>query len=227
MSQAPHAGHHTGPVSPSHPTHTTHSSSHGTHAPYDVQAPPPSQHNHGHAYGHHPHQPHTGNVPLGYAVRTPGHFHPLPVIGHAEAWYEKHIQQADQAGDRHAKASHKVGQYVTAALSPAMPWAEKLKRFEHCLHKYCLSPHDADDGLRAFYHKLGDLVRRHAGQEAMQIARRRNEEFHRRQKTGEPRDSIEDDAETFFFDLLGHAGRPDWCSHEAWSQLTAWRDHWV
>jgi hypothetical protein len=55
-----------------------------------------------------------------------GSFHPLPVIGHPATWYEKHIQQADAAGDVHARASHKVGQYVTEGLDPKVPWEHKL-----------------------------------------------------------------------------------------------------
>jgi hypothetical protein len=155
------------------------------------------------------------------------HFHPLPVIGHAAAFYEKHIQQAETAGDRHARAAHKVGLHVTNALGHNLPWEEKLKHFTHSLGHYCVAPPDADDGLVSFYQKLGDLVRRHAGQEALHIARKRHEEFNRRLKAGEDRDKIEDDAETFFFDLLGHGGRPDWCSREAWGAIVAWRDQWV
>ena len=175
---------------------------------------------------------HPTAVPLkGYvAARPPGaaNFHPLPVIGHAEAFYEKHIAQAVAAGDKHAKASHKVAQYVTAAISPNMAWDDKMKRFFHCLDKYCVAPPDADESLRNFYQKLGDVVRRHAGQEALAAARKRHEEFTRRLKASEDRGAIEDDAEKFFFDLLGHGhGCPNWCSKEAFHQIVTWRDQWV
>lgn len=163
----------------------------------------------------------------GHATHPKGHFHPLPVIGHPEAFYVKHIQQAEAIGDQHARASHKVGQHVTSALDPKLSWDQKLKRFEHCLHRYCVVPTDADEGVRSFYHKLADLVRRHAGQEALHLGRIRHGEYQRRQRSGESREVIENDAETFFPSLLGHGGRPDWCSIEAWAQLTSLRDHWV
>src|SRR5258706_4842498 len=163
----------------------------------------------------------------GVAHLPRGNYHPLPVIGHAEAFYVKHIEQAEAAGDKHARASYKVGQHTTAALDPKMPWEEKLKRFSHCLRRYCIAPPDADEVLAMFYQKLGDLVRRHAGQEALHIARKHHEDYHRRLKANESRETIENEAEVFFFDLLGHGGRPEWCSKEAWGQITGWRDHWV
>jgi hypothetical protein len=165
----------------------------------------------------------------GYTVAQPaGRFHPLPVIGHAPAFYQKHIEQAEATGDRHAKASHKVGQYVTEALSPKMSWDDKMKRYYHCLDKYCVAPPDADESLRSFYQKLGDMVRRHAGQEALAAARKRQEEFTRRAKANEDRAAIEEDAEKFFFDLLGHGhGCPNWCSKEAFNMIITWRDQWV
>src|SRR5438067_9134086 len=120
----------------------------------------------------------TAHPPRAHAARAPvGTFHPLPVIGHAEAFYLKHIEQAEAAGDRHARAAHKVGQYVTAAINPKMAWDDKMKRFYHCLDKYCVPPHTADESLRAFYQKLGDLVRRHAGQEALASARKHHDEY--------------------------------------------------
>jgi hypothetical protein len=167
--------------------------------------------------------------PRAAATHAPhGNFHPLPVIGHAEAFYVKHIAQAEAAGDRHAKAAHKVGQYVTAALDPKMAWDDKMKRFFHCLDKYCIAPPSADESLRTFYHKLGDLVRKHAGQEALAAARRHHAQFSQRLKASEDRGAIEDDAEKYFFDLLGHGhGCPNWCSKEAFHQIVTWRDQWV
>ena len=226
-AQQPHAQH-GGHATPHHapeplplrPSHTS------THSP--AHSPPHSGPG-GSMAGHSHYGPHTaGQGAKGAHVAQPrGHFHPLPVIGHAEAFYLKHIEQAEAAGDRHARAAHKVGQHTTSALDPKMPWEQKLKRFVHCLERYCVAPADADEALAAFYHKLGDLVRRHAGQEALHMARKHHDEYQRRQRGGESREAIEEQAEVFFFDLLGHGGRPDWCSKEAWTQITTWRDHWV
>lgn len=160
-------------------------------------------------------------------TRSPTQFHPMPVIGYPASFYDKHVKQAEAAGDRHAKAAHKVGQYVTAALDPQMSWDEKLRRYCHALERYCKPPENADEGLTSFYHKLGDVVRRHAGQEAMHSARQHHQEYLKRLKAGEPREAIEEDAEAYFFDLLGHAQCPNWCSRDAWNQITEWRDYWV
>ena len=185
------------------------------------------------------HAPHTGHAATEHAAHPPhaavaphslhprGHFHPLPVIGHAEAFYLKHVKEAEAAGDRHARASHKVGQHVTAALDVKMSWEQKHKRFARALEHYCIIPGDAGPALHAFYTKLAELVRRHAGQEALRLARKQHEAYSQRVKAGESREAVEEDAEKFFFDLLGHAGCPNWCTPEAWQQITAWRDHWV
>jgi hypothetical protein len=164
---------------------------------------------------------------LPHAHHPTGHFHPLPVIGHAEAFYSKHIQQAEAAGDHHARSSHKVGQHVTSALDPNMCWEQKLKRFTHCLNRYCVAPPDANESVQVFYRKLGDLVRRHAGQEAVHLVRARHGEYQRRLHAGESREAIENDAEMFFPSLLGHCGQPEWCGTESWAQLCGLRNHWL
>jgi hypothetical protein len=178
----------------------------------------PAAHSHGSMSG--------TRVMMGTAPQQ-GHFHPMPVIGHAEAFYLKHIKQAEEAGDRHARASHKVGQHVTSALDPKMAWNDKLKRFVHCMERYSVAPPDADDSLLAFYQKLADCIRRQAGQEAIHVARAKHESFEKRVKAGESREKVEEEAEQFFFGLMGRGGKPEWCSKDAWAHLTAWRDHWV
>src|SRR5215213_7520794 len=99
-----------------------------------------------------------------------GSFHPMPVIGHPPAFYERHIRQAEAAGDVHARASHKVGQYVTEAIDPKVAWEHKLKCFKHVLKHHCIAPEGADEPTQAFYKKLRDVVRRHAGTEGLHAA---------------------------------------------------------
>src|SRR5688500_3123803 len=105
--------------------------------------------------------------PHPHAPRDTHTIHPLPVIGHPEPWYEKHIKQAEQSQDPHARASHKVGLHVTRALSPTMPWEEKYRHCHHALKHYGQAPPGADASIRTFYGKLADVVRRYAGQEAL------------------------------------------------------------
>jgi hypothetical protein len=172
-------------------------------------------------------RPSETRIPTSHQTRSIGRFHPIPVIGHPESFYLKHAQEAEKAGDRHARSSHKVGQYVTTALTPGMAWSEKIHRFLHALDKYCVAPAGADESLRAFYQKLADIVRRYAGQEAVTVARRTHEGLLGRMKNGVPREILEDEAEFFFFDMLGHHQCPDWCCKEAYRQIIGWRDFWI
>jgi hypothetical protein len=164
---------------------------------------------------------------LASPTRSIGRFHPIPVIGHPEAFYLKHAKEAEAAGDKHARASHKVGQYVTTALTPGIPWDEKHRRFVHALDKYCVAPVNADDSLKTFYQKLSDIVRRYAGQAATLCASKHHDDWAARLKAGEPREDLEDEAEIFFFNLLGHGQCPDWCCKDAYHQIINWRDYWV
>lgn len=157
-----------------------------------------------------------------------GTFHPLPVIGHAPAFYDRHIKAAEAAGDVHARASHKVGQYITEAIDPKVAWPHKLKCFRHALKHYCVPPEGADEPLRAFYQKLRDLVRRHAGTEALHAAQK----FHkdatvRLQVDPSARPAIEDEADEFFLALLGHDRTPEWCTLEVADQIARIRQQWV
>lgn len=160
-------------------------------------------------------------------VGKSGSFHPLPVIGHPPAFYERHIKQADASGDVHARASHKVGQYVTEGIDPKLPWEHKLKCFKHALKHHCTPPEGADEGLQTFYRKLGEVVRRHAGQEALHAAQKFSMDAIKKVNTGTPRPQVEDEADDFFIGLLGHERTPEWCSKEISEQISRIRQQWV
>ncbi len=163
---------------------------------------------------------------MGDALKT-GSFHPLPVIGHPPAFYERHIKLAEQAGDVHARASHKVGQYVTEGIDPKLPWQHKLKCFKHAIKHHCVAPEGADDHLRAFYSKLTDLVRRRASTEAIHAAQRFHADATKRLQAGVARPALEDEADDFFLAMLGHDRAPDWCTREAADQIARIRNQWV
>ncbi|MDB5291738.1 MAG: hypothetical protein JWL69_2979 [Phycisphaerales bacterium] len=161
-------------------------------------------------------------------MATAAQFHPLPVIGYPEAWYSKHIEEAHNAGDRHAQASYKVGQYVTLGLRADKSWEEKLKCFRHALKHYGVAPAESDAVLQDFYRKLGDVVRRQAGQEAIRLCRAQADAWSIRLEMGSERVVVEDEAEVFFASLLGHShDNPDWCGKECWATLCAMRDRWI
>ena len=157
------------------------------------------------------------------------HFHhPLPVIGYPEAYYAKHIHQADQAGDKIGHEAYKVGQYITCGLEPNRKWVEKLKYFCHALKHHTTPPAGADEPTKEYFHKLSDMVRRHAGHEALRLARHENDTYSVRLHAGTAREALEEEAEVFFSQLLGHAHAcPEWCTKEVWQQITHIRDHWI
>jgi hypothetical protein len=155
-----------------------------------------------------------------------GSFHPMPVIGHPVAWYGRHIEQAEAAGDVHARASHKVGQYVTEAIDPKAPWDHKIKCFKHALKHYAVAPDAADEGLRIFYKKLGDVVRKYAGNEALHEAQRFSIEAQKRTAQGEDRAMVEDDADDFYTHLMGHERTPEWCTPDVAERISKLRQQW-
>jgi hypothetical protein len=160
-------------------------------------------------------------------VQQPRQFHPLPVIGHPEAYYTKHIHQAEAAGDTLARSAHKVGQYVTIGLDPNRSWEEKVKHFRHTLKHHCSPPADADEATRAFCAKLQDLVLRYASQEARRLARQEHDGYAMRLEMGVPRDVLSEEAEVFFPNLLGHGSCPEFMTPEAFNEIRGLRDHWM
>jgi hypothetical protein len=152
----------------------------------------------------------------------------MPEIGKPEAYYAKHVHDADKAADVHAHEAYKVGQYVTLALDPHLTWDEKLRYFKHALKRHCVPPPYPDDDVWMFYKNLADLVRQYSGQEALKIASAEDDLYAARISMGQTRETIEDEAEVFFQKLLGNAEScPDWFSESDWSQLKLIRDQWI
>jgi len=160
-------------------------------------------------------------------LQQTGSFHPMPVIGHPSGWYSRHIEQAEAAGDVHARASHKLGQYVTAGIDPKAPWDHKIKCFKHAMKHYGVAPVGADESLRSFYKKLGDVVRKYASNEALHEAQKFNAEAQKRLSQGADRASVDDDADDFYTALLGHERTPEWCSPDVAERISKLRQLWV
>ena len=150
----------------------------------------------------------------------------LPEIGHPEAYYAKRIQDADKAGDRHAHEAYKVGQYVTLALDSHLGWDEKVRYFQHAIKRHCKPPPMPDDEVARFYDDLANLVREHAGREALRLASETDDLYAARLSMGQSREEIEDEAEEFFAHLVPHEC-PDWHSEEDYAQLKLIRDQWI
>lgn len=153
---------------------------------------------------------------------------PMPPIGHPESFYAKLAHQADKDSDVHAHEAAKVGQYITLALDPALPWNDKLKYFRHALKRHCQPPPFPDDDLWVFYRQLANLVRQYAGAEVLRLASTEDDLYAARLAMGQDREKIEDEAENFFASLMsGYDHCPPWFNESDWEQLRLLRDQWI
>lgn len=161
------------------------------------------------------------------SIQQANRFHPLPVIGHPDSFYVKQIQQADQAGDVHARESYKVGRYVTLAMNPMMPWEEKLRHFLHALKRHCVAPAGSSEDVMHFYEKLAHLVRRHAAQEAVRMIAKETDAYRRRQFKGESPQTLKQECQEIRARAFGDvANCPEWMLRDSWEQIHAMCRPW-
>lgn len=152
----------------------------------------------------------------------------MPVIGEPESFYAQQVKRADKINDPHLHEAFKVGQYITLGIDPRLKWESKVKYFEHALRRHCSPPPLPDEDVWLFYRQLADLVRTHAGAEALRLAGEKDDQFAMRQTRGEPREAIAEEAGAFFFQLMGNChDRPPYFTEEDWRQLRLLRDQWV
>ena len=153
---------------------------------------------------------------------------PIPEIGHSEGFYARKSHEAEKLGDDHAREANKVAQYITLALNGRLEWDQKLRYFEHALHRHCSAPPLSNENIWMFYAKLAEMVRQYAGQEALKIASVEDDRYASMERMGVPRKKIEDEAEVFFARLLGNRNeRPDYLNEEDWVQMKLIRDQWI
>jgi len=151
----------------------------------------------------------------------------LPEIGHPETYYAKRVHHADKLGDAHAHEGFKVGQYITLALDPRLPWERKLRYFQHAIQRHCTPPRFPDDQLWLFYRGLADLVRTYAGQEALRLSLAEDELYDKRVRDGILREDVEEDAALFFRKLIPFDACPEWFHEVDYAQLKMIRDQWI
>lgn len=153
---------------------------------------------------------------------------PIPPIGRSESFYAKLAHDADKAGDIHGHEAAKVGQYITLSLDPALGWDEKLKYIKHAIKRHCQPQQSPDEVAYLFYHQLADLVRQHAGAEALRMASQEDDMYAARLSMGQTREDIENEAEEFFGKIVGSGDeRPIWFTEADWGQLKLIRDQWI
>jgi hypothetical protein len=152
---------------------------------------------------------------------------PMPEIGHPESYYSRAAHEAQKRGDTHAHEAAKVGQYVTLAMDPRLLWEDKLRYFRHALNRHCVPPRIPDDAVWTFYKDLQNLVRDHAGREALRIASAEDDLYAAYTSVGQEREKIEAKAEEFFGRLITTEQCPDWFHDEDFAQLKLIRDQWI
>lgn len=152
---------------------------------------------------------------------------PMPEIGRPEAYYAHRVHEADRHGQIHAHEAWKVGQYITLAIDPNLQWEQKLKYLQHALKRHCNPPPLPDEEIWVFYRGLADLVRSHAGQEALRLASAEDDLYAARLALGQDRQKIEEEAEVFFGRLIYCDHCPEWFNEEDWEQLKLIRDQWI
>lgn len=152
---------------------------------------------------------------------------PLPEIGHSEAFYAQQIHRADKYGNVHLREAMKVAQYITLGIDPHLRWEQKRRYFEHAIRRHCEPPALAVERVWLFYMSLRDLVKQHAGLEALKLASARDDKYAERARLGESRAIINLDATTFFRELMGDGKKPDYFCDEDWQQLMLLRQQWT
>lgn len=161
-------------------------------------------------------------------MTQPSHLLPLmPEIGRPEAYYARRVHEADRQGQLHAHEAWKVGQYITLAIDPNLQWEQRLKYLKHALKHHCNPPPLPGEEIWVFYHGLADLVRRYAGQQALQMASTEDDLYAARLAMGQDRQKIEEEAELFFTRLIDCDHCPHWFNEEDWVQLKLIRDQWI
>jgi hypothetical protein len=152
----------------------------------------------------------------------------LPEIGYPEAYYAKRVKQADLVGATHTREAYKVGQYVTLALAPHLEWQEKLRYFRHALRRHCKPPPLPSDDVWLFYQNLAELVREHAGREALKLALQEDDVYAKRLTLGSTRERVRPEAIRFFKNLMGESEHcPEQFTQVDWDQLKLIRNQWV
>lgn len=157
-----------------------------------------------------------------------GDLPPLPEIGHPETYYAKQVARADRLGMRHAHEAFKVGQYITLALGSRLTWEQKSRYFRHAIRSHCNGPDMAPAAVMRFYSDLADLVRRHAGGEAIRLASREDDAWAAQLQRGVPKPEVKAEAARFFKAMFGDDDRqPDYFNREDWEQLRVLRKNWL
>lgn len=152
----------------------------------------------------------------------------MPEIGHPEAYYAKVVRHADTRADIHLHEAAKVGQYITLAMDQRLTWEEKLKYFRHALKRHCVPPPYPDDAVWMFYKNLADLVRQHAGREALRLCSTQDDLYATRVGMGQDQEMIADEAEDFFKNICPDCEhKPEWFNEEDWAQIKMLRDQWL
>ena len=163
----------------------------------------------------------------GAPLHTARHFPPIPKLGEEEKIYGKRAHAAEKAGDVYGASANKVAQYLTLGLDPALDWSGKLRYLEHALKKHAAPKPPIDDEVFAFYRSLAELVKQHAGAEALKLVRQQDAQLQtRKDARKEPIFKLRSEAASFFRQFLPAGERPDWFNDAAYAELIALWNKW-
>ena len=153
---------------------------------------------------------------------------PMPEVGLRESYYAERVKEADRLHKQHAREAYKVAQYITLGLDRRLEWEKKLRYFRHALRSHCQPPPLPSEKLWLFYGQLADLVRQHAGAEALRLASQEDDYWANQIRSGVPQPQVAAQAEIFFDKLLGlREDRPDYLNQEDYEQLQIIRNQWL
>jgi hypothetical protein len=117
--------------------------------------------------------------------------------------------------------------YITRAVNYLTTWDEKFRCFEHALKHHCHAPPGASAPTLEFYSQLAQMVREHAGSEALRIASKMDDRCAARIAGGESRAVVVAEARTFFKELIPTSHRPEWMNMADYEQLKILRSQWT
>jgi hypothetical protein len=151
---------------------------------------------------------------------------PMPRVGEPEYYYAQHARQAEKAANVFARDAAKVGQYITLGISPSLDWPHKVRYFEHALARHTKPPPFPDDDVWLFYGNLKNLIRTHAGREALRLADETDERLAKKLASGMSRDLVDEEADSFFCALIP-SQQPEWLTEADYQRLKIIRDQWI
>jgi hypothetical protein len=90
------------------------------------------------------------------------------------------------------------------------------------------APDGSDPETQQYYHKLLDLVKRYASQEAVKSIKHESDRLREMRQRGESLEKVRIEAGAALSRVIGdHAACPDWMRPDAWEQVKMIQRQWA